>query len=129
MNTHQSMRARLNHTCVGGETHPSKQECSLKKMVGRSPGAPFGYPLSWMSTPTTLSIWFFCDGIGAEVMSNQHCHKSLMNLPFMTVALVDSWSTASKQGDPICSGIPLLKGHLLLTLSLPTCYLCRGDWQ
>ena len=53
MNTHQSMRARLKNTCVGGETHPSKRECSLKKMVGRSPGAPFGILLAWMSTLAT----------------------------------------------------------------------------
>ena len=62
-------------------------------------------------------------------MSNQHCLKSLMTPPFMTVALVDSWSTASKQGNPICSGIPLLDGHLLLMLSVLTCYHSRGDWQ
>jgi hypothetical protein len=52
MNIHHSTNTTLKNTFVGGETHPSKRECSLKKMVGRSRGAPFGNPLAWMSTPT-----------------------------------------------------------------------------
>ncbi len=91
MDIHHRTRTRLKNTCLGRRIYPPPWECSLKKKVGRSPGAPSSDPLLWRSTSTpSFKLALSFDGIGAGATSDQRRLTSLMNPPFMIVAPVDS---------------------------------------